>query len=53
MQHRVREHVPATTGLLTAVSLALVFGAALGAIPGTALPPAIVPIARALTIALA
>jgi putative membrane protein len=40
MQHRVREHVPATTGLLTAVSLALVFGAALGAIPGTALPHA-------------
>ncbi|WP_135534279.1 DUF420 domain-containing protein [Halostella pelagica] len=40
MQHRVREHIPATTGLLTAVSLALVFGAALGAIPGTVLPRA-------------
>jgi putative membrane protein len=40
MQHRVREHVPATTGLLTAVSLVLVFGAALGAIPGGALPHA-------------
>lgn len=33
-----REHVPVLTGLLTVVSLALVFGAAGGAIPSTAVP---------------
>ncbi|WP_135820654.1 DUF420 domain-containing protein [Halostella litorea] len=38
MQNRVRRHVPAATGLLTAVSLALVFGTALGFVPGEALP---------------
>lgn len=36
----VRERVPALTGLLTVVSLALVFGAVLGAIPQTVLPRA-------------
>ncbi|WP_101298180.1 DUF420 domain-containing protein [Halegenticoccus soli] len=40
MELRVRNHVPALTALLTAVSLALVFGAALGAIPQTAFPRA-------------
>ena len=40
MQRRMRGHVPAVTGLLTVVSLALVFGAALGAVPGAALPRA-------------
>lgn len=34
MDVRVREHVPAVTGVLTVVSLALVFGAALQALPG-------------------
>ena len=37
---RLRGHVPATTAALTVVSLALVFGAALGTIPSTALPRA-------------
>lgn len=36
----VREQVPALTGLLTVVSLALVFGAVGGAIPAAALPHA-------------
>ena len=40
MQKRVSRHVPAATGLLTAVSLALVFGTALGYAPGEALPRA-------------
>ena len=40
MQKRVRHHVPAATGLLTAASLALVFGTALGLVPGEALPHA-------------
>ena len=40
MQRRMRGHVPAATGLLTVVSLALVFGAALGAVPRAALPHA-------------
>jgi len=40
MQNRVRPHVPAATGVLTAVSLALVFGTALGLVPGEALPGA-------------
>jgi len=35
-----RDHVPALTGLLTVVSLALVFGAALGAVPSRLLPRA-------------
>lgn len=38
MQQQVRAHVPALTGLLTAVSLALVFGAALGYIPSAFVP---------------
>jgi putative membrane protein len=40
MELRVRDHVPGLTALLTAVSLGLVFGAALGAIPPTLLPRA-------------
>ncbi len=35
---RVGEHVPALTAALSAVSLALVFGSALGVIPATVLP---------------
>jgi putative membrane protein len=38
MQQQVRAHVPALTGLLTALSLALVFGAALGYIPSALVP---------------
>ncbi|MFC7154402.1 DUF420 domain-containing protein [Halomarina halobia] len=38
MQLQVREHVPALTGVLTVVSLALVFGAVLGYLPTGALP---------------
>jgi len=34
----VREHTPAVTGLLTVVSLALVFGAVLGYVPESAMP---------------
>ncbi|WP_276271848.1 DUF420 domain-containing protein [Haloarcula litorea] len=37
---QVRERVPELTGLLTVVSLALVFGAVLGAIPRGAIPAA-------------
>lgn len=40
MELRVRDHVPATTAILTLVSLGLVFGAALGAIPDVLLPTA-------------
>lgn len=40
MQLQARDRVPELTGLLTAVSLALVFGAVLGVIPATALPHA-------------
>lgn len=40
MELQARNHVPALTGLLTAVSLALVFGAVLGVIPASALPRA-------------
>lgn len=40
MQQQVRAHVPALTGVLTAVSLALVFGAVLGYIPAGLVPPA-------------
>jgi putative membrane protein len=40
MELRAREHVPALTVLLTAVSLGLVFGAALRLIPGGLLPRA-------------
>lgn len=40
MEWRVRNHVPAVTALLTVVSLALVFSAALGAIPSWVLPHA-------------
>lgn len=40
MQQQVRAHVPALTGVLTAVSLALVFGAALGYVPNTLVPDA-------------
>ena len=40
MELRVRNHVPAVTALLTVVSLALVFGAALRVIPETVLPRA-------------
>lgn len=35
---RAGDHVPALTAVLSAVSVALVFGAALGAIPASALP---------------
>jgi len=38
MQSWAREHVPALTGLLSAVSLALVFGAVLQVVPTGALP---------------
>jgi putative membrane protein len=38
MQSWARDHVPALTGLLSAVSLALVFGAALQVIPTGAVP---------------
>jgi putative membrane protein len=40
MQFRVRERVPALTGLLSVVSLALVFGAVGGVIPQSVLPRA-------------
>ncbi len=40
MQRRVRAHVPALTGLLTVVSLTLVFGAVLGYVPNTLVPDA-------------
>lgn len=40
MQRYARGHVPALTGVLTAVSLAIVFGAALGYIPATIVPRA-------------
>ncbi|ADJ15221.1 DUF420 domain-containing protein [Halalkalicoccus jeotgali] len=40
MQQQVREHVPALTGVLTAISLALVFSAALGYVPRTLVPAA-------------
>ena len=40
MELRARDRVPALTGLLTAVSLALVFGAVLNVIPVAALPDA-------------
>lgn len=40
MQQQVRAHVPALTGLLTALSLALVFGAVLGYIPNSLVPAA-------------
>lgn len=38
MQQQVRNHVPELTALLTIVSLALVFGAVLGALPDALLP---------------
>lgn len=38
MQLQAREHVPALTGILTVVSLALVFGAVFGVVPEGALP---------------
>ncbi|WP_049903470.1 DUF420 domain-containing protein [Halococcus agarilyticus] len=40
MELRARDHVPALTGLLSAISLALVFGAVLGALPAGTLPRA-------------
>lgn len=40
MQQQVREHVPALTGLLTIISLALVFGAVFGVVPEGLLPRA-------------
>lgn len=40
MQRYARGHVPTLTGVLTAVSLAVVFGAALGYIPATVVPRA-------------
>jgi len=40
MEDRVRDRVPELTGLLTVVSLALVFGAVLGAVPRRLLPRA-------------
>lgn len=38
MQSQVREHIPALTGVLTIVSLGLVFGAVFGAVPDGLLP---------------
>ena len=38
MEFRARDHVPALTGVLSAISLALVFGAVLGTIPVESLP---------------
>ena len=38
VRNGVRAHLPAVTGLLTVVSLALVFGAVLGHVPESALP---------------
>lgn len=38
--HRARDHVPALTAVLTAVSLTLVFGAVLGAVPRGTIPRA-------------
>lgn len=38
MQLQAREHVPALTGILTIISLALVFGAVFGAVPEGLLP---------------
>ncbi|PSP83415.1 DUF420 domain-containing protein [Halobacteriales archaeon QS_1_68_17] len=40
MRLQARDRVPELTGLLTVVSLALVFGAALGVVPAAALPRA-------------
>jgi len=40
MERRVREHVPVLTGLLSVISLALVFGAALQVFPPDAIPRA-------------
>ncbi|WP_380675308.1 DUF420 domain-containing protein [Salinigranum sp. GCM10025319] len=40
LRARARDHVPGLTAVLTAVSLALVFGAALGVVPETLLPQA-------------
>jgi len=40
MEVRIRDNVPALTAILSAVALALVFGAALQAIPPSLLPPA-------------
>lgn len=40
MRTRAADHVPELAGLLSMVSLALVFGAALGVLPGDALPRA-------------
>ena len=40
MEFRARDHVPALTGLLSAISLVLVFGAVLGALPAGTLPRA-------------
>jgi putative membrane protein len=38
VRRQIRAHIPATTALLTVVSLALVFGAVLGYVPDAALP---------------
>jgi putative membrane protein len=40
LRARARDHVPGLTAVLTVVSLLLVFGAALGAVPRTLLPQA-------------
>ncbi|WP_122090503.1 DUF420 domain-containing protein [Halalkalicoccus subterraneus] len=40
MQQQVRAHVPALTGVLSVLSLALVFGAALGYVPSGLVPAA-------------
>ncbi|MFB6131180.1 MAG: DUF420 domain-containing protein [Salinigranum sp.] len=40
MQFRTRDHVRGLTAVLSVASLALVFGVALGAVPGSALPRA-------------
>ncbi|WP_115863059.1 DUF420 domain-containing protein [Halorussus litoreus] len=48
MQRFVERHVPAVTGLLTVVSLALVFSAALRVVPAGALPRAPDPVLAAI-----
>lgn len=48
MERRVREHVPALAGLLSVLSLALVFGAALQVFPTEAIPRAPDPVLDAI-----
>ena len=48
LRARARGHVPGLTAVLTVVSLALVFGAALGVVPETLLPQASEPVLDAI-----